>query len=128
MFVLTRRRALAGIGVTGVAMGAAGAFTAVQNMPDAGTTVLLDARLSETEQNGLQAVIGDRQTLMLDREVVRQWRSQLAGMLRSNGQLDIIARWDNRTIFAGLAREVGAKFSQIRIGRGIFYMKLIQPR
>lgn len=113
MSAFTRRAVL-------MAGGAAAVLGAVAARPVASAAIhgplWVDASLPATA----------RADLLLQPDLVAQWRGELRARLRGRGEaVTAIVRWDKAMLLAGLAREEGWKTRTQRLGNGVFRVDVI---
>ncbi|WP_353227460.1 hypothetical protein [Novosphingobium sp.] len=66
----------------------------------------------------------DAQVVMLDRDLVRQWRDHLRARLVPDQPGLALVQWDKALLLTGLAREDRLRTVQRRIARGAFAVTL----
>jgi hypothetical protein len=87
--------------------------------------LLLDPSLDWADLRGRRALSGFRRTLSVERDLVRQWRDGLHGVVRSQASpVTALVRWDKALILSGLAREEGLRVTSTRLSRCVFRVEL----
>lgn len=67
-----------------------------------------------------------RPDVLLQPELVAQWRGELLAQLRGRGEsVTALVRWDKAMLLAGLAREEGWKTRIHRLDQGVFRVDVI---
>lgn len=128
-FKINRRQLLGAAASTAVAglvlaretpaLGNAGT-SATPNEPKAPATAWLDGTLAGAELAQARATLTPMQPRVLERDVLWQWRRELAQELRNGVRAVAITRWDKAILLKGLAREAALPVRQERIAHSLF--------
>ena len=122
MMRLTRRTALASLLASTIALPLGRAASA-----HGGATglLLVDRSLDATDLKCARGMPGGCRTLPVGRDLVREWRDGLHGVVRSQpGTVTALVRWDKALVLSGLAREEGLRATSTRLSRCVFRVDL----
>jgi hypothetical protein len=125
--LLDRRSALQGLVVLAASAAVPQAWAGVSQAQAASpvSRLLLDPRLASTEWRGLVGAQEHRGSpVVLEAELVRQWRRGLwAELHASGGPVRALVRWDHALVLQGLVREERCQATVTQCGPALFEVR-----